>query len=596
MVKKFPKKTLQQLESENSRLHQRINELEQIEQELRETEQRYELAMRGSNEGLWDWNPVSKELFLSARLLTTFNISEGETLKTTSSEWITWVHPDDRQQYQGILSKHLKGRTKFFDCEYRVRNKQGLYIWVHAHGLALRNEAGIAYRMVGSIGDITERKEHECQLQHQANYDSLTELPNRLLAMDRLSQSIAHAKRNKKQVGVLFIDLDNFKKINDTLGHDIGDHHLIEVSHRLTECIREEDSVARLGGDEFLMILQGIEQLEEVDHVCQRILQVLAKSVSINGYECFTSASIGITLYPDDGNNPQELLRNADTAMYRAKETGKNTYRYFTSEMNQESIARLNMESHLRHALENNELSLHYQAVVDVSAGNVVGAEALLRWNNPKYGTVPPDTFIPLAEETGLIIEFGDWVLQTACKQAQKWRQKTGQDFLIAVNVAFPQFRDGHLVKTVRNVLKQTALPPACLELELTERLLMEDETECAQALEELHNMGVRISIDDFGTGYSSLSYLKRFPVNTLKIDRSFVSNINSSPENIPLITAIISMSHALGLNVIGEGVETNEQLNFLKNKNCNYAQGYYLYKPVPVEQFDACLYAYKKI
>ena len=583
MVKKLPKRTLQQLEADNARLHQRIEELEQIEQ-------RYELAMKGSNEGLWDWNPVSKELILSARLLTTFDISEDETLKTTSTEWLTWVHPDDRQQYQDVLSEHLKGKTKFFDCEYRVRNKQGLYIWVHAHGLALRNEAGVAYRMVGSIGDITERKEHERQLQHQANYDSLTELPNRLLAMDRLSQSLAHAKRNKKQVGVLFIDLDNFKKINDTLGHDIGDHHLIEISHRLKQCTREEDSVARLGGDEFLMILQDIEQIEEVDHVCQRILQVLAKSVSINGYECFTTASIGITLFPNDGDNPQALLRNADTAMYRAKETGKNTYRYFTSEMNQESIARLNMESYLRHALENNELSLHYQAVVDIPTGNIVGAEALLRWNSPQYGTVPPDTFIPLAEESGLIIEFGDWVLETACKQAQKWRQKTGHHFLLAVNVAFPQFRDGHLVKTVHNVLRKTGLPPACLELELTERLLMEDETECAQALKELHDMGVRISIDDFGTGYSSLSYLKRFPVNTLKIDRSFVSNIDDSPENIPLITAIISMSHALGLNVIGEGVETKEQLDFLKDKNCNYAQGYYLYKPMPVEQFDACL------
>jgi diguanylate cyclase (GGDEF)-like protein/PAS domain S-box-containing protein len=580
---------LTQLETENASLRQRVEELQRVERDLRETEARYALAMKGANEGLWDWDPVSKELFLSARLLTTIGMGK-ETLRTTSSEWLSWVHEKDRGIYQRVLSQHLKGESEYFDCEYRVRNIRGGYVWVLAHGLALRNEDNVAYRMVGSIGDITERKNYERKLLHQANYDSLTGLPNRLLAMNHLTQSLARARREHSIVGVLFVDLDNFKKINDTLGHDIGDHHLKEISHRLHDCVRSIDTVARFGGDEFLVIIPDLESIDEIKPVCQRILGATSKPVMINGYEFFTSASIGVSIYPNDGDEPNDLVRNADSAMYEAKRTGRDTFSYFTPEMNQELIERLTMESHLRRALERDQLSLHYQGIIDVPSTKITGAEALLRWHCPEYGQVSPDVFIPLAEESGLIVTLGDWVLETACQQAVLWREQTGKNYHIAVNVAFPQFRDGHLVKTVRRVLQQTGLPPASLELELTERLLMEDERGCAQALNELHDMGVKLSIDDFGTGYSALSYLKRFPVDTLKIDRSFVSDITTSPENTALISAIISMAHALGLSVIGEGIESKEQFDFLSNQQCDFVQGYYFLKPVSAEKFTPLL------
>ncbi len=589
MLKLSSENIWSELLEENKALSARVTELEQVEASLLETEERYALAMKGANEGLWDWDPVSKELFLSSRLLTTIGMGK-DTLKTTSHEWLNWVHTDDCENYQRVLSQHLKGKTEFFHCEYRVRTCAGGYIWVLAHGLALRNAEGIAYRMVGSIGDITQRKNYESKLLHQANYDYLTGLPNRVLAMERLSSSLDYARTHQTSVAVLFVDLDNFKKINDTLGHDIGDHHLKEISQRLHYCIGETGVIARLGGDEFLVILPNASEKEAIECVCSRLLDVTSQPVTISGYEFFTSASIGIALYPDDSSDPTELLRHADAAMYQTKAAGRNGYCYFTPEIGELAVKKLTMESHLRHALEREQLSLNYQSIVDVKSGEIIGAEALLRWQCPEYGQVSPDQFIPLAEESGLIVMFGDWVLEKACQQAAYWQEKTGKPFHIAVNVAFPQFRDGHLVRKVKQVLQDTKLDAASLELELTERLLMEDEQGCGEALSELRSMGVKVSIDDFGTGYSALTYLKRFPVNTLKIDRSFVSDINITPESPALISAIIMMAHALGIDVVGEGVETQAQQRFLREQGCDYVQGYYFSKPLAAEAFDELL------
>ena len=590
MLKSLLEKSSLELVEENLALRARITELEYVEASLRETEQRYALAMKGANEGLWDWDPVSKELFLSSRLLSTIGMGK-DTLKTTSHEWLNWVHVDDCEKYQQVLAQHLKGETEFYDCEYRVRTSKGGYIWVLAHGLALRNEEGIAYRMVGSIGDITQRKNYESKLLHQANYDYLTGLPNRVLAMDRLTDSLLRARHHHSSVAVLFVDLDNFKKINDTLGHDVGDHHLKEISQRLHYCVGGEGTIARLGGDEFLVILPDFPDKKAIENVCLRLLDVTSQPVMIRGYEFFTSASIGIAVFPDDSSDPTELLRNADSAMYQAKATGKDRYCYFTPEIGELSVKKLAMEGHLRHALERNQLSLHYQSIIDVASGQIIGAEALLRWDSPEYGRVSPDVFIPLAEESGLIVTFGDWVLETACQQVAQWQKQIAHPFHIAINVAFPQFRDGQLVKTVKRVLEESQLDPDSLELELTERLLMEDEQGCGEALAELRDMGVKLSIDDFGTGYSALTYLKRFPVNTLKIDRSFVSDINFTPESPALISAIIVMAHALGIKVVGEGVETEVQESFLNKEGCDYVQGFFYSKPVPSDEFFRLLH-----
>lgn len=576
---------------ENTQLRQRIQYLEKVEQSLRETEQRYALAMKGANEGLWDWDPVSKELYLSARLLSTIGMGK-DTIKTTSSEWLQWVHADDRERYQKVLCRHLKGETEFFRCEYRVKNNNGGYFWVLAHGLALRNENNVAYRMVGSIGDITERKNYESKLLHQATYDHLTGLPNRVLAMDRLSQALTRANKNQTSVGILFVDLDNFKKINDTLGHEVGDQHLQEISRRLGYCVYGDDTIARLGGDEFLVILPDRKANDEISDICERILRTAVQPVLINGYELSTSASIGITVAPKDGQDPVALLRNADAAMYKAKAVGKDAFRFYTREMEHETVFKFTMESYLRRALSQNQLSLSYQSIIDASSGKIMGAEALLRWSCPEYGQVSPDQFIPLAEESGLIVPIGDWVLEQACKQAAQWTELLGEPFKIAVNVAFPQFRDGHLEYTVKRVLRETGLKPDALELELTERLLMEDERGCGEALKHLSDMGVQLSIDDFGTGYSALNYLQKFPVDTLKIDRSFTAELSVTPESPALISGIIQMAHALGLKVVGEGVELAEQRDFLQQKSCDYFQGYLFSKPLPAEHFTELLQA----
>jgi len=493
-----------------------------------------------------------------------------------------------RRKYTELWENILSGKT--WRGEFHNKHKDSTLYWELASISPITSSEGNITHFLAVKEDITERKNYEKKLLHQANFDSLTELPNRLLAMDRLAQALARAKRLQWRVALLFIDLDDFKKINDTLGHEVGDKHLKEIGKRLKSTVREADTVARLGGDEFLVIIADLSASDYTETVAQKVLDAISKPIEVDGHELYTTASIGITLYPDDGEESQVLLRNADAAMYRAKETGRDTYHYFTPEMNEQAMERLTMEAHLRHALERDELKLHYQPINDLANGEIIGAEALLRWNNPKFGNVSPAAFIPLAEETGLIIPIGDWVLETACEQANTWHEQSSRPFRIAVNAAFPQFRGGRLVKTIERILNDTGLTPESLELEITERLLMEDELESAQALNELNEMGVKLSIDDFGTGYSALSYLKRFPVDTLKIDQRFVRDVTNNTEDAALTSAIIAMAHSLGLKVVGEGVEQPDQLAFLKNKKCDQAQGFHFSRPVPSSDFTQIL------
>jgi diguanylate cyclase (GGDEF)-like protein len=411
-----------------------------------------------------------------------------------------------------------------------------------------------------------------------------------MLALDRLKLALAQARRDDTEVGVMFLDLDNFKHINDTLGHDAGDTLLVEAARRVSSCLRGTSTVARLGGDEFLVILPGLAGPDASCQVAERILKTFARPFMLNGQEVFVTTSIGIATFPIDSDNSGTLLQHADAAMYQAKHKGKSAYAQFTPEMTEVSHERLQMESHMRKALELGEFELYFQPIVDTPTGNVIAAEALLRWNNPAMGLVMPDRFIPLAEETGMIIPIGQWVVEEACRVAQSWQTMAGYEIGIAVNVSPRQFRDPGFTDIIMRALNQAGLQPELLELEITERLILDNSIETADILRHLDRSGVRLSVDDFGTGYSALSYLKSYPFDTLKIDKSFVQDVLNESDDASLVRAIINMAHSLGLKVVAEGVEEEAQTHFLRDEGCDYAQGYFYSRPMPEQQFTQWL------
>ena len=431
------------------------------------------------------------------------------------------------------------------------------------------------------VQDNSERHAFETKLAHLATHDSLTGLPNRALYNDRLAQALAHASRNDHTVAIMFLDLDRFKTINDTLGHNIGDQLLQAVSDLLKNCLRGEDTLARLGGDEFTLILPHLNNTEGAATVAQNILRTLERPFSIAGQELFISASIGVAFFPYDGSEARDLVKNADTAMYAAKNLGGNNVQFFSRQMTTMTSTRFEMEHSLRHALERKELLLYYQPQVDTRTQRIVGVEALLRWQHPELGLVPPSDFIPLAEETGLIIPISEWVLRTACMQAKAWHDD-GHEISMAVNLCARQFAQPDLLTLVMKTLEETRMEPKYLELELTESMVMQHGEETIATLHQLKSLGLRLSLDDFGTGYSSLSYLRRFPIDTLKIDRSFIQDIAADPGNGVLASAIVAMAHSLKMGVIAEGVETAEQLAYLQEHHCETFQGYYFSKPLP--------------
>lgn len=427
-------------------------------------------------------------------------------------------------------------------------------------------------------------------LRVQATHDPLTNLPNRLLFSDRLTQRLADARRQKQALAVMYLDLDRFKIINDTLGHNLGDLLLKEVAQRLLHCLRDSDTLARMGGDEFTIILTNIESTDNATIVAEKVLDSLSGPFFLAGRELFISASIGISLYPSDGTDVETLVKNADTAMYRAKEQGRNMYQLYTESLNTAALEWMTLENSLRKALERQEFLVYYQPRVDMHTERILGTEALVRWQHPEYGIVPPAQFIPLAEETGLIMPISEWVLHAACLQNKAWQDAGFEPMTIAVNISARQFQQENLVKTITDTLAKTDLRPEHLDLELTESTLMQDPDAAIAVLRELKSMGIRVSIDDFGTGYSSLSYLKRFPVDAVKIDRSFVRDITTNPDDAAIAGAVVAMAHSLKLNVIAEGVETLEQLEFLRNIKCNEMQGYFVSPPVPVDDLNHIL------
>ncbi|MBF0428160.1 MAG: EAL domain-containing protein [Magnetococcales bacterium] len=445
--------------------------------------------------------------------------------------------------------------------------------------------------LVTTLRDITQLKRNTEEMRRQANYDILTGLPNRTLFLDRLNRELIRAKRSNSRVALMFIDLDRFKWVNDTLGHGAGDELLRQASQRLLACIRKSDTVARLGGDEFTVILTDMARGPFAERVAAEILAQLAKPFMLLGQEAFISGSVGVTVCPDDADTLDDLLKNADTAMYQAKSDGRNAYRFYTSDMHAEAAARVALEKDLHYALEREELVVHYQPIVDLRTGRLVGAESFLRWEHPTRGSVPPGAFVHLAEEIGLISQITAWTIQTACAQAQKWRQRPdSENFLISVNLSCTRCRELSTDDRIPDILRKTGLPPTALILEITENILTVDAEKAMSMLHHLIQQGVSLWLDDFGTGYSSLSILKRLPVSGIKIDRTFIPDISSDPETSVLVQAILSLAKALNRQVIGEGIETSDQADFLRTRGCHLGQGFLFQKAVPAHEFEGIL------
>ena len=490
----------------------------------------------------------------------------------------------DLEQIRLALREQREGKAVL-----RNYRKDGSMFWNELIVAPVKGEGGRVTHYIGIQNDITERKQYEEQLAYQASHDALTRLPNRNLAQDRLAQGIIFAQRNQRLLALMFIDLDNFKFINDSLGHETGDQLLQIVASRLGDSIRAGDTVARLGGDEFLVILTDVGREEDISQVAHKILTTVAEQVSVGKHDLLVTCSIGVSIYPRDGENPQTLLKNADAAMYRAKEQGRNGIQYYTAEMNTRAFQRLMLENGLRSALESQEFELHYQPQVSLHSGKIVGMEALLRWHHPELGMISPASFIPLAEDTGLIVPIGEWVLHTACRQIKAWQDAGLPPLRVAVNLSARQLRQ-NIPALVGKALTETGLKPEYLELEITESVAMQHAEASVQTFVTLREMGVRLSIDDFGTGYSSLSYLKRFPINKLKLDQSFVRDIISDPDDAAISETIIALAHSLKLEVIAEGVETESQLNFLQRRDCDAIQGYYFSRPIPAAEVERML------
>ncbi len=489
-----------------------------------------------------------------------------------------------REEYQELWNTILSGRV--WQGEFHNLRKDGTSYWEFASISPITASSGIITHFVAVKEDITARKGYEERLLRQAHYDQLTGLPNRLLALDRLTQALARMRRENTLVAVLFIDLDQFKSVNDTLGHHAGDQLLRETARRLEGCVRDEDSVARFGGDEFIIMLTDLRSPLQSEVVIEKVLAALAEPFHLEGQEVFSSASIGITVAPLDGSDPHVLMRNADVAMYQAKADGRSTSRFFTRQLNEKARVRMSMDTRLRRALEHDEFHLCYQPLMAVGSGQIVGAEALLRWTNRDLGEVQPVQFIPLAEESGLIVPIGEWVLHQACREMRGWLDSGLTLTHIAVNVSSRQFRAGDLAGIVATALDDNGLSCDQLHLEITESLLLEDVPRVVNILRQLVDMGVCLSVDDFGTGYSSLSYLRRFALKTLKIDRSFIRDVTTNADAGALTEAIVAMAHRLGLLVVAEGVESADQLAFLEACGCDLAQGFLLGRPVPGKAF----------
>ncbi|HKI02638.1 MAG TPA: GGDEF and EAL domain-containing protein [Thermoanaerobaculia bacterium] len=573
-------------------LEEEVQERRRVEGALRQSEERYALAAQGASDGLWDWDLNENEMYLSPRWKEMLGFGEAE-LSGSPHEWFERVHPDDLPKLQEALGTHSAGSSSHFENEHRMRDRAGSYRWMLARGIALCDGKGRATRIAGSQTDVTERKKVEGQLLHDAFHDALSGLANRALFLDRLGLSLARAKRRQDfHFAVLFLDFDRFKLINDSLGHLVGDRALVAVAQRLETCVRAGDTVARFGGDEFAILLDDVQHLEDVEKITRQLEERLAAPLCLDGHEIYVSASIGIAFGTAGYEKPEDVLRDADAAMYRAKALGRARHEVFDEALHLEAIDRLKLETDLRRAVQDRSFGLQYQPIVSLAEGRVTAFEALVRWRHPVWGLVPPDQFIQVAEETGLILPIGRWVLSEACAKLKEWQRDYPSDPAISINVNLSrrQLLQADLVEQIGSCLEDSGVPPECLRLEITESAILENLDAAAELLRHLKLLGIGICIDDFGTGYSSLSSLQQFPVDILKIDRSFIRGMGTEGDRDEIVRAVVGLAHSLHLEVVAEGVETEGQLACLKAMSCEYAQGYLLCRALDLEGVERLL------
>ena len=575
--------------------------LEEKFEQLAESQSSLAEAQHLAQMGNWYWDIAKPAARWSDEMYRILGYQPGGC----APDWKNFVALVDVREQQA-LHQRLQGAMAApgsFSAENQITTPDGLYRVIHSQTSSVADAGGKVVRLHGTVHDITERKHAEDKMHYLAMYDALTGLPNRQLFHQQLEQSVARATRNRTHIAIMFIDLDRFKRINDTLGHATGDMLLREVAARLNSCVRTTDAVgrdgepsrpegrvARLAGDEFTVTLDTLHEPQDAARVARRIIAEVSRPFMLSGQEVVVTTSIGIAVYPEDGEQAEILLKNADVAMYQAKRQGRNTYQYFAGEMNSAAVERLRLENELRRAMERGQFFLNYQIKIDARDGSIAGAEALMRWRHPELGLVPPVQFIPVAEEIGLIVSFGEWVLDEACRQLKVWRDAGLPLAEMAVNLASPSFRQPDLVERVASALRRHGVHPSCLCIEATESILMRDADATMSTLKQLRELGVKLSIDDFGTGYSSLSYLRRFPIDQLKIDRSFVNEVAVNSDDAAIVAAIASLARSLSLDVVAEGVETVEQARLLAKQGCHIMQGYFFSKPLLAEELTPLL------
>ncbi len=553
------------------------------------SEERYAAAVRGANDGIWDWDLKSGSFYASPRFRELIGLPEDEPL-VSPEQWLSRVVPEDVQRLGLEIDRHIRGLTPFLQSEYQVVTPEGAKRWMLSRGQAVRREDGAAYRMAGSLSDVTERRSQQEEILHNALYDRLTGLPNRTLFMDRVAFLESRRERNEAYLyAVLFVDLDRFKNVNESLGHSSGDILLVEVARRLRGCARTGDTVARFGGDKYVLLLDDLDDPKEADRYADCVQDALRAPFWVDGHGVHTAASIGIAI-ASKTRSPEELVRDAETAMYRAKEAGRGRVEVFDTLMHAKVLADLQTEEELRHGIERGELEAYYQPVVSLSTGRVVSCEALVRWNHPGRGLLDPDEFVPVAEATGLIVPMGMHVLRAACDRNRAWQKSGRPPIIMSVNISARHFAEPDLLESITTILHETDMAPEYLLLELTESVVMADPERAAVTLDALHRLGVGLALDDFGTGYSSLAYLKRFPFHMLKIDRGFVMDIPRDEDDMSIVEAVIGLAHSLKLQVTAEGVETQEQLGFLRDLGCDNAQGFLVSRAVPSREFEVLL------